>query len=170
MKILLASVVAPSGLGDELQYVVGAALITKQLSNAKVDLFIPTGSLNTLLTLIPSSSSIRVLQGFSERTSVFNIFRMFIGGSVTKQISQKSAPPEYYTKSSKNLVCKLKELVTKRYYENVIIVTYVRPTVGRFIDGLNYDGGFIGGHTIEYSAFLDYLLTYNCVRTIVKGP
>jgi len=170
MKILLAGVVAPSGLGDELQYVVGAALITKQLSNAKVDLFIPTGSLNTPLTLIPSSSSIRVLQGFPERTSASGIFRMFVGSGVTKQISQKSALPEYYTKPSKNLVSKLKELISKRYYENIIIATYVRPAVGRFIDGLNYDGGFIGGHTIEYSAFFDYLLTYNCARIIVKGP
>jgi hypothetical protein len=34
------------------------------------------------------------------------------------------------------------------------MATYVRPAVGRFIDGLKYDGGFIGGHTIEYATFL----------------
>ena len=170
MKILLAGVVSPSGLGDELQCVVGAALIIKQLSNAKIDLFIPTGSLKAPLTLVPSSSSIRVLQGFPERTSISSIFRTFVGSGVIKQIYQKSALPEHYTKPSKSLVSKLKEHVSKRYYENNIIPTYVRPAISRFIDGLNYDGGFIGGHTIEYSAFLDYLLTYNCARFIVKGP
>jgi polysaccharide pyruvyl transferase WcaK-like protein len=170
MKILLAGVVAPSGLGDELQYLVGATLITKHLSNAKVDLFIPTGSLNAPLTLIPSSSLIRVLQGFPERTSVSNIFRMFVGSGVTKQETQESASPEYNTKLSKNLVSRLKDLIYKRYYENAIVTTYVRPAVSRFIDGLKYDGGFIGGHTIEYAAFFDYLLTYNCARFVVKGP
>jgi len=170
MKILLAGVVAPSGLGDELQYLVGATLITKHLSNAKVDLFIPTGSLNAPLTLIPSSSSIRVLQGFSERTAVFSIFRMFVGSGVSKQKVQESASPEYNTKLSKNLVSRLKDLVFKRYYESAVAATYVRPAVGRFIDGLKYDGGFIGGHTIEYAAFFDYLLTYNCARFVVKGP
>ena len=168
MKILVASVVAPNGLGDELQNIVGAVLITKHLSNAKVDLFIPTGSLNAPLTLIPSSSSIRVLQGFHERTDVFTIFRMFVGSGVTKQKPHKLASPEYNTTLSKNLVSKLKDLVYKRYYENTIMATYVRPAVGRF--GLKYDGGFIAGHTIEYSAFFDYLLTYNCARIIVKGP
>lgn len=170
MKILLAGIVAPSGLGDELQYVVGAALITKHFNNnAEIDLFIPMGSLNTSHMPIPSSS-IRILQGLPERTRISSISRMFVGGNVTKQISQKSALSEHYIKSSKNLVSKLKEHVFKRYYENVIIATYVRPAVGRFVDGLNYDGGFIGGHTIEYSAFFDYLLTYSCARTIVKGP
>jgi len=170
MKILVAGVVAPSGLGDELQYLVGATLITKHLSNAKVDLFIPTGSLNAPLTLIPSSSSIRVSQGFPERTSVSSIFRMFVGSGATKQKAQESASPEYNTKLSKNLVSRLKDLVSKRYYESTIMATYVRPVVGRFINGLKYDGGFIGGHTIEYSAFFDDLITYNCARFVVKGP
>jgi polysaccharide pyruvyl transferase WcaK-like protein len=170
MKILLASVVDSSGLGDELQNIVGAVLITKHFSNAKVDLFIPTGSLNAPLTLIPSSSSIRVLQGFPERTSVSSIFRMFVGSGVTKQKAQESVAPEYNTKLSKNLIGKLKDLVYKRYNENTIVATYVRPAVYRFIDGLKYDGGFIAGHTIEYSAFFEDLLTYNCARFVVKGP
>ncbi len=152
MKILLAGVVAPNGLGDELQYLVGATLITKHLSNAKVDLFIPTGSLNAPLTLVPSSSSIRVLQGFPERTDVFSIFRL-VSNSATKQGAQESASPEYNTKPSKNLVSRLKDLVFKRYYESTIVATYVRPAVGRFINGLKYDGGFVGGHTVEYAAF-----------------
>ncbi|MFZ8809694.1 MAG: polysaccharide pyruvyl transferase family protein [Pyrobaculum sp.] len=170
MKILVASVVAPNGLGDELQNIVGAVLITKHFSNAKVDMFVPTGSLNAPLTLIPSSSSIRILQGFHERTDVFSIFRMFVGSGVTKQKPQKVAFPEYNTTLSKNLVSKLKDLVYKRYYENTIMATYVRPPVGRFIDGLKYDGGFIAGHTLEYAAFFDDLLTYNCARFVVKGP
>jgi len=169
-RILLAGVTDPSGLGDELQYVIGATLIMKNLSITKVDLFIPTASLNTPLTLIPNSSNIRILQGLLERTSIANILRKFISGDIAKQISQESVPLKYYTETSKNLVHKLKELIFKRYYENAIVATYVRPAVERFIDGLNYDGGFIGGHTIEYSAFFDYLLTYSCARTIVKGP
>ena len=35
---------------------------------------------------------------------------------------------------------------------------------------MNYNGGFIGGHTIEASAFFDYLIVYSCARSIVKGP
>jgi polysaccharide pyruvyl transferase WcaK-like protein len=169
-RILLAGVTDPSGLGDELQYVIGATLIMKNLSITKVDLFIPTASLNTPLTLIPNSSNIRILQGLLERTSIANILRKFISGDIAKQISQESVPLKYYTETSKNLVHKLKELIFKKYYESTIVVTYVRPAIERFIDGLNYDGGFIGGHTIEHSAFFDYLLTYNCARTVVKGP
>jgi polysaccharide pyruvyl transferase WcaK-like protein len=170
MKILVASVVTPNGLGDELQNIVGAVLITKHFSNAKVDMLIPTGSLNAPLTPIPSSSSIRILQGFHERTDVFTIFRMFVGSGVTKQKPKKVASPEYNTTLSKNLVSELKDLVYKRYYENTIMATYVRPAVGRFIDGLKYDGGFIAGHTLEYAAFFDDLITYNCARFVVKGP
>jgi len=168
MKILVAGVVPPIGLGDELQQLVGAALITKHFSNAKVDLFIPRGSLNAPLTLIPSSSSIRVLQGFPQRTDVFYIiYTMFVGSYVSKQKPQKVASPEHNTTLSKNLVSRLKDLA-KRYYESTIMATYVRPAVGRF--GLKYDGGFITGHTVEYTAFFDYLLTYNCARFVVKGP
>jgi polysaccharide pyruvyl transferase WcaK-like protein len=168
MKILVAGVVPPIGLGDELQQLVGAALITKHFSNAKVDLFIPRGSLNAPLTQIPSSSSIRVLQGFPQRTDVFYIiYTMFVDSYVSKQKPQKVASPEYNTTLSKNLVSRLKDLA-KRYYESTIMATYVRPAVGRF--GLKYDGGFIAGHTLEYSAFFDDLLTYNCARFVVKGP
>jgi polysaccharide pyruvyl transferase WcaK-like protein len=167
--ILMAGVVAPSGLGDELQYVVGVSLIAKYFGDAGIDLFIPSASLNTPHTIIPSRN-IRVFQGFSEQTGVFGVLRRFLDGDTTKKMSQKLMSFEYHVERSKGLINKLKEMAFKKYYENVLVITYVRPAISRLLNGLKYDAGFIGGHTIEYSAFFDYLITYNCARTLVKGP
>jgi len=178
VRILLAGVVSPRGLGDALQYLVGAFLAFKQIPEAELEVFAPATTSDFVSECSNIGKRVKILPGLQEVSAITSIIRKTarMNSSILKREFFEKFEVDTYADFPRYLGKVLLPLKTIAkflygvYYENGVSIFYVRPALCRLFMGSNYDGGFIGGHTIEASAFFDYLTVYNCARSIVKGP
>jgi len=162
LKILYSGIVPATGLGDALQYLVGVLLAHKNIPNSEITLSMPniehTKHIIEPALTIKESKKITVVSGLYEQASLI---------SLLKSMKYKSRPQIPSSRlGHKGILLSMDlpvPLATLIYYG-------VRPSLCRFLKGLRYDACLIGGHTIEAGAFTIYITTYNCARTITKGP
>jgi len=175
MQLLLTGLVPASGLGDALQYSVSAFLILKSFPHVKLDLAIPDaqpGHCHLLPTLL-TEKRIRLISGLQDQSLPFpiNILKDVKGRARLKSRNDKRLylhAPQHERPHS-NMLKILARVIFEKYCTSHISVFYIRPSLCRFLNGLKFDGGFIGGHTITVPIF-DYMIVYNCAKAITKGP
>jgi len=178
VQILLAGAVSPRGLGDALQYLIGAFLASKHIPEAELKVFVPAATSDFVSECLSAGKKVKISPGLQEVSAITSITRK------TARINSSLLKREFFEKlevgtyvdfprrSGKVLspLGTIVELLYRIYYESNVGIFYARPALCRLFNSLSYDGGLIGGHTIETSAFFEYLIVYNCARSIVKGP
>jgi len=178
-QILFAGVVSPQGLGDALQYLVGAFLAFKHIPEAELKVFVPATTSDFVSECLSIGKKVKMLPGLQEVSAITSIIRKTarINSSLLRQEFFKELEVSTYVDFPRRHLGKvlsplktIVKLLYGIYYESEVGIFYIRPALCRLFNSLNYNGGFIGGHTIEASAFFDYLIVYNCARSIVKGP
>ena len=162
LQILCSGIVPATGLGDALQYLVGALLTHKNIPNSEITLSMPniehTKHIVAPALTIKEAKKIKLVPGLYEQVSLI---------SLLKSMNNKNGPQI----SSLRLGRRGTLLPIDLPVPLAMLIYYgARPSLCRLLEGLRYDACLIGGHTIEAGAFTTYITTYNCARTITKGP
>jgi polysaccharide pyruvyl transferase WcaK-like protein len=61
-------------------------------------------------------------------------------------------------------------ILKKRYHESSCAIRCIRPAIARATLKRSFDATTIPGHTIEKSAFFEYVMTYSTSRAMTNGP